>query len=305
MMKTTALFLLAALFVQATNAFQLLPCEECTVELTDDDTGISSIKTIFKGEAMNATVTGLAWDLAAETAANSSIMYKTFVNDQLVEEGSVEVGDGTDLPSSIQVGSLIVVNDRGEVTIRVDLMQGTATEESASRTYQSFRPGVSIIPLLVVLIMAFSTKMVSCQGGFSLRIRPVHIFLHIFFSTYRLSCLSLLQFSLVPALFKAKSIWVSRRRWRIICSMPLPTPVTPMWFCSRSFSRKYQYAMNVSHDSFAASHPPSGDENIQWSGGHDGKERWYAGVHQGHCQTRHDGSIGTNVCLLCGMLCLL
>ena len=237
-MMKSALFLLSALFVQATDAFQLLPCEECTVELTDDDTGISSIKTIFKGEAMNATVTGLAWDLAAETAANSSIMYKTFVNDQLVEEGSVEVGDGTDLPSSIQVGSLIVVNDRGEVTIRVDLMQGTATEESTSRTYQSFRPGVSIIPLLVVLIMAFSTKMVSCQRVLieNSAVAPVsYIFL---ISSYRLSCLSLLQFSLVPALFKAKSTWASRRRWRIICSMPLPKPVTPMWFCSRSFSRK-------------------------------------------------------------------
>ena len=76
-------------------------------------------------------------------------------------------------------------------------------------------------------------------------------------------------------------------------------------FCSRSFFRKYLHVMNVSHDSLAASHPPSGDENIQWSGGHDGKERWYAGVHQGHCQTRHHGSIGTNVCLLCGMFCLL
>jgi hypothetical protein len=125
------------------------------IGLTDDETGLSGLVTIFKEEPTTVTVSGLEWD-DADTSV-TSLMYETFYNDKSAATGTIELEAG-DLPDSVDAGS-ILVGDRGTVTIRVVLTSGESEEETSS-DYQSFRKGVALIPLLVVLGFAVTTRLV-------------------------------------------------------------------------------------------------------------------------------------------------
>jgi hypothetical protein len=137
------------------------PDEEPTLSLTDTETGIADIKTLFIGEPTAVTVNGLSWipiEDGVESNA-SAIIWTTLVDGNVVATGNVSlVGLGRALPTTVEAGSFIVTNNQ-EHTIEVVLKVDT-TEVTVSTPIVAYRPGVSLFPLIVVLLLALTTHMV-------------------------------------------------------------------------------------------------------------------------------------------------
>ena len=147
---------LAVLAAQRTNAYNITGAGD--ISLTDVDTEISGLATIFTGEPILVSVSGLSWDDADMT--NTTIMYETFVNGKSAASGEVALNDGS-LPTQVDAGTITLEKkDRGTTTIRVEITSGESAA-STSAKYQSFRNGTAIIPLLVVLFFAATTRIVS------------------------------------------------------------------------------------------------------------------------------------------------
>ena len=130
--------------------------------LTDSETGITDLKTIFTDEDTAVTVDGISWvanDDATNTTGSLFLFWETFVNGELQDSGNVSLADvGRELPTSIEAGT-IKVSDRERVDISVIMTVDDSSAE-ATGSYKAYGKGMSIIPLLVVLIFAASTRMV-------------------------------------------------------------------------------------------------------------------------------------------------
>lgn len=124
------------------------------ISLEDVDTGIGDIRTVFTDEPTAVTVSGVEWNQDDQNV--TTVAFETFVDGKSVASGTVDVTDG--LPDSIDAGT-VVVTERGKTKFRVVITSGESTAET-SANYQSFGNGVAIIPLLVVLGLAVSTRMV-------------------------------------------------------------------------------------------------------------------------------------------------
>ena len=134
--------------------------EEPGLVLTDVTTGVSDILTIFKNELVAVKVTGIEWEpLSDGESAPDVIVWETTVDGKVQASGTFNLTDtGRELPSELKVGE-IKVSSGGRHEIVVVLTHGERRFD-ASGDYQSYAAGVAIIPLLVVLIMAASTRMV-------------------------------------------------------------------------------------------------------------------------------------------------
>lgn len=137
------------------------------ISLTDVDTGIGPIETVFTDEPTLVTVTGLEW--GEDTSTVTTLTYETFVNGKSKASGSIDLDADEGLPGSVEAGE-VFVNDRGTTSFRVVLTSGDSSSEN-SADFQAFGNGVAIIPLLVVLGLAVTTRMVRTTGfGRSVRV---------------------------------------------------------------------------------------------------------------------------------------
>mmetsp|Transcript_3695 Transcript_3695/g.7364 ORF Transcript_3695/g.7364 Transcript_3695/m.7364 type:complete len:768 (-) Transcript_3695:90-2393(-) len=152
MKLTQALFCLAA--AATAKAYELTGAGD--ISLTDVKTGISQIRTVFTDEPTLVTVNDLEWGEDMSTV--TTLTYETFVDGKSQATGTIELDATEGLPGSIEAGE-VFVKDRGTVNFRVEITSGDSTAES-SADYQAFGNGVAIIPLLVVLGLAVTTRMV-------------------------------------------------------------------------------------------------------------------------------------------------
>ena len=126
------------------------------ISLTDGKTGIGPIRTVFTDEPTLVTVDGLEWGEDMSTV--TTLTYETFVNGKSEASGTIELNAEEGLPASISAGE-VYVEDRGTASFRVVLTSGDSSSDS-SANFQAFGTGVAIIPLLVVLGLAMTTRMV-------------------------------------------------------------------------------------------------------------------------------------------------
>lgn len=108
---------------------------------------------------MEVTVEGLAWEFTGLADGDTAISYETFVDGKLAASGSVDLSDvNRELPTSISAGT-VTVSSRGRTTIEV-IMTLDGADSSTAGEFESFGNGMSIWPLMVVLVFAVTTRMV-------------------------------------------------------------------------------------------------------------------------------------------------
>lgn len=134
--------------------------EDASLSLTDVETEILDIATIFTGEFNSVVVTGIEWmQLKVGEEASDDLQWTTFVDGKEQDSGTFNLTDvGRELPTELEVGQFKVDN-RGRHEVLVELTHGSA-KITVSAEYESYAAGVAIIPLLVVLVMAATTQMV-------------------------------------------------------------------------------------------------------------------------------------------------
>lgn len=154
-------FLLLPAVVSAFDYAMSGDSDDFGLRLTDVKTGITDILTIFTNEPTSVTVAGITWTEKENATVGSGdvVFWTTFVNNVIQAEGNFSLLDvGRELPTEIDAG-VIEVSKRGSNNITVVLELDGATI-SAEHSYESYAPGVSIIPLILVLLLAASTRMV-------------------------------------------------------------------------------------------------------------------------------------------------
>lgn len=166
--KAISLLLGAALLPHAT-AFNYALDAAGGLSLTDTETGIADILTIFTDEDTAVSVTGLEW--VANESNNTGgevLLCETFVGGEKMSEDTFDLTSlgERELPSSIDCGSITIKDSgRPDVTARVSL---DGSEVEVGQEFEAFAAGVAIIPLLVVLFLAITTQMVEFSLFFAI-----------------------------------------------------------------------------------------------------------------------------------------
>lgn len=119
----------------------------------------ADLSTMFIGEPVNVTLQGIVWEQSEEPGNDTMFFYETFVNGELQAKGNYSLeGVGRELPSEAFVGT-VTSDTKGTTTISVTVtLDDVVSETDAS--FQTYKPGLSIVPLLVVLLLAMTTRMV-------------------------------------------------------------------------------------------------------------------------------------------------
>jgi hypothetical protein len=126
----------------------------------DVETQINPIQTLFLDQEASVTVGGLAWEQLNASSSDDLLFYETFVDGQLQSSGNMSLADvGRELPSSVSAGTIIVTK-RGTAYVTVFLKVGDSEAVVTGTSMRSFKAGVSVIPLLIILILAMTTHMV-------------------------------------------------------------------------------------------------------------------------------------------------
>ena len=142
------------------------------IVLHDVETTASDVSTIFKGKDYDVVVTGASWDSDLLSAGLTTGTYTTSVNGEVQATGDINI-DPDDPPDEVPVGS-IKVSSGGTKTVSVDWTFGTGgtpaanstaadaadVSGSTSRDYQAFGAGASLVPLIVILLLAVCTGIV-------------------------------------------------------------------------------------------------------------------------------------------------
>jgi hypothetical protein len=150
---------LVSLLATTGLAFDYAIYDPGVLVLSDVNTGISPIVTIFKGDEFNVTVQDIGWEPAENATDSDTLFWTTFINGNLAGNGTVSLADiGRELPTKIPVGTYLI-NDKGTADIVVTLtLDGVNSTTSGS--YQVYAAGLSIVPLIVILVLAMGTRMV-------------------------------------------------------------------------------------------------------------------------------------------------
>jgi hypothetical protein len=178
--KTPSLVMMMILLVIAstiaiTNAFeyQIKNDEDQdpqpSLQLTDIETSINKLKTVFVNDKIQVDIVDLEWELvegataAAESNGtdNSFLYWTTSVDGIEQASGSSRLSSfGRLLPDKITVGEIVVTSSKIhtiEVTVTID---GNSKPFELTKDVVAIQPLVSLIPLIVVLILAVTTQMV-------------------------------------------------------------------------------------------------------------------------------------------------
>jgi hypothetical protein len=135
---------------------------EVRVELVDETTGISNLKTLFISEATEITVQGISWlpnDIVENTNDSRAIEWTTYIDGTTVGNGTMSlVGIRRQLPTQVSAGSF-KVERRGIHNITV-LLRVDKSELFVTKTFNAYNMWVSMLPLIVVLFLAILTNMV-------------------------------------------------------------------------------------------------------------------------------------------------
>ena len=157
-----ALLLFVWLLPRLAAGFDYSLADGAALVLTDVETSIADIKTLFRREETLVSVKDIKWiaNENGDTTGQSVLLWQTFVDRQLIASGSVSLADaGRELPTTIENVGNFTIDRRGRVPVEV-LMRVDNSTESASGEYQAYNKGWSLAPLLAVLVLAMTTRMV-------------------------------------------------------------------------------------------------------------------------------------------------
>lgn len=155
------LALAAALSLGQTSAFDYAISGINEMFLTDANTNIDELKTIFMGEETLVKVKQLTWKESGGNVTGSDMLFwETAVGGVVQAKGAFDLSSlpSRELPTELDVGS-VTIDSKGrhkiEVTLSVD-----DSNASYSQEYEVYNAGAAIVPLIIVLIMAVATQMV-------------------------------------------------------------------------------------------------------------------------------------------------
>ena len=111
-------------------------------------------------DAQFEVLANLVW--AAEIFVDDSsnvLNYEMFIDGKVENSGFVDLNAERELPSSISCGfGTMDTSGKHVVSVKVTV---DAFETESERDYQSFASGASFVPLVIVLLLASTTHMVS------------------------------------------------------------------------------------------------------------------------------------------------
>ena len=158
-------FILTIKFLERKAACQSMEyaLDEASLTLNDVTTGVSDILTIFDNYEFEL-LTSLSWASISPGVNSSNILkWVTTVDGKDVGSGEVSLA-ARQLPSEIDTGTA-TVSKAGKHTVAVTLSLDD-TVVYVAEDYQSYNAGVAIIPLLTIIGLALSLKMVEVSMGF-------------------------------------------------------------------------------------------------------------------------------------------
>lgn len=172
-MAPTPFSFLAAGFIlllgEQVRAFNYNLFEAGGLSLTDIETSITDIRTLFTNELTSVAVTGVAWTPnETNSTDDETLLCELMVDGVVVSNATLNLTElaARELPDTVECGSF-EVKDNGAHDISVKLTVDES-EIGTSTELQAFAPGVSIIPLVVVLVMALTTHMVEFSLFFAI-----------------------------------------------------------------------------------------------------------------------------------------
>jgi len=130
-----------------------------SITLTDVASEIPDLQSLFLYYETYVSLTDIEWEYTGSNATSNNILkYETYVNGVVAASGEYDLSTYESPPTNLDCG-IIVPEQSGATEILVKLMIDSAEEETSS-TFQAYKSGVSLIPLIVILVLAFSTQMV-------------------------------------------------------------------------------------------------------------------------------------------------
>jgi len=155
-------FLLLALPTTTTSLDYSPDAGDGSISLEDEATRIGGLKTIFIGDTTLVTLNDIVWSPDDSVGNSSSLMWETSVNGVVQDSGMVELSEeALDLPTSISAGSIVVDKKQvSTVSVEIFLMGNPETSSSTSGDFATYGSGVSLVPLIIILLLASTTQMV-------------------------------------------------------------------------------------------------------------------------------------------------
>ncbi|CAB9507240.1 Inherit from COG: Na H antiporter [Seminavis robusta] len=159
--KTVISCLVAISALSGVSAFDYSIKDAGKIGLTDVNTQIDGLKTLFVGAETFVTVSNLEWEESNNTNTGyDKLFWETSVGGIVQSKGSFDLStlSNRELPDSLDVGT-IKVESAGRHKISVTLSVDDS-EESTSSEYEAYQAGAAIVPLIIVMVLAFMTQMV-------------------------------------------------------------------------------------------------------------------------------------------------
>lgn len=134
-----------------------------SLSLTDVATGVKDIASIHNSRPFNV-IANLKWNQEIYNLDSSnSLEWVMFVDGVYQSDGTVDLNKHRALPTTLEAGRAVVYNSGSHniaVKVKVDEMKN-----ENERDYESFAPGASFVPLLMVMAFAATTHMVELSLG--------------------------------------------------------------------------------------------------------------------------------------------
>lgn len=159
----TAILGCLALCTSAQEAAPTYDVSVDSISVTDQATGIADIAAIHNGRPFDVVAT-LAWaDQIFDETSSNLLLWEMSVGGKIEETGSVDLSASRALPTELAAGQA-TIDKTGTYKIEVKINLDS-TESSSDRDYESFAPGASFAPLVIVIFFAATTKMVELSLG--------------------------------------------------------------------------------------------------------------------------------------------
>jgi hypothetical protein len=108
------------------------------ISLTDLETGIGGILTIFTDELIGVAVDGLEWNPTGSVDQSDDTLYwETLIDGEVQSSGSMSLADvGRELPTSIDAGSVKTTKKgRRAIEVRITVDSSTASTDTNVQAY--------------------------------------------------------------------------------------------------------------------------------------------------------------------------
>jgi hypothetical protein len=140
-MRLLNCLLALASLVGSTAAFDYSIKGAGEISLTDQETSIGNLVSIFTGEFIDVAVEGLEWEETGDVDGSADMLFwETSIDGEVQSTGSMSLaGVGRELPTSVDVGS-VKTSKKGRRTIEVKITVDSSTA-SADTKIEAYAAG--------------------------------------------------------------------------------------------------------------------------------------------------------------------